>query len=159
MPAGAVGTVWAAETWLETVYVAGAWADSNALTPHAEVIVRVRGHNAVNPDSDYDILDGGLWVKDPGDQIFICFDWDAVQLAHGVTVADFTLSVEALEGDDGSPSAALMATEEDLLTGSRKMQARFSAGTLGALYRVDCSVTTSEGQIKERSIYIRIEER
>jgi hypothetical protein len=159
MPAGPVGSCWVETAFPETVWEDGSWGESESHTPHPDVTVRVRGQHAVTPAADYTILDGGLWVKDPSDAIFVCFDWDAVNLAASVTIEDSDFRIEALDVDDGSPSAALTSSAEDILSGARKTLIEVAAGTVGALYRIDNTITTTEGQVKERSIFVRVEQR
>jgi hypothetical protein len=121
------------------------------------VIVRIRG---VNPDNEFTIRDGGLWVKDPSDSPVILFDFDAEFLAAGVTIESLSFSIDALDVDDGSPAAALTIAlgTDSLVDDDRNVQAVFAGGTLGALYQVNCEIVTFESprQTHERSILIRV---
>lgn len=159
MPAGPLGTCWAPGAWADTCWEAGTWGDSDGAVPVPDVVVRVRGSHAVTPDAEFAVVDSGLIVKDPSDSIWLCFDWDAEHLAEGVTIEESAFTIEALEHDDGSPAAALTSASEDIVSDDRKTQALIAVGTLGALYRINNEIHSSDGQIKERSILVRVEER
>lgn len=97
----------------------------------------------------------------PNDKKVIVFDFDAVNLADGVTLTNaataYGITIEALIQ---TGSSALTFDNASLLAGSRKVQARFLATTarLGDRYRISCKGSTSESpaQDKEYSITVLI---
>jgi hypothetical protein len=102
------------------------------------------------------VSDGALITKDPSDVPVLVFDWDASHLASGVTITTSTFTITALKP---SADTALTKDQPSILSGSRKTQIRLAAGTLGALYRLDNTIVTSESpaQTKERSVKIKVE--
>lgn len=104
------------------------------------------------------VQDGALVTKDPADVSVYVFDWDAEHLASTVTIASSTFTITAIRP---STDTALTKDNPSVLSGNRKTQIRISAGTLGALYRVDNAIVTSESptQTKERSFFLRVEQR
>jgi hypothetical protein len=109
------------------------------------------------------VLPGGLVRLDPNDKRVIVFDFDTVNLADGVQLTNaastYGLTITAIKQ---AGVTALTFDNASLLSGNRKVQARFLATTASAgdRYRVSCKGTTNESpsQEKEYSIYVRIEE-
>jgi hypothetical protein len=104
------------------------------------------------------VADNTLIIKDPSDISVLVFDWDASHLTNGVTITTSTFTITALKP---TADTALTKDQPSILSGSRKTQIRVAAGTLGALYRLDNTIVTSESpaQTKERSIRIKVETR
>lgn len=104
------------------------------------------------------IADGGLVTKDPADISVYTVDWNALHLAAAVTISTNTFTITAI-----SPTGdtALTKDQESILAGLRTTQLRLTAGTLGAKYRIDNKIVTSETppQTKERSFFVLIENR
>lgn len=109
------------------------------------------------------VYPGALITLDPSDKRVILFDFDALNLADGVTLAnpgpDYGITIAALKQN----GATLLTFDNASLTGSsRKVQARFLAttATLGDRYTVSVKGTTSESpaQEKEYSITILIQD-
>lgn len=92
-----------------------------------------------------------MMVKDPGAGIDFAFDWSAAYpdgqavMASGWTVAP--------DVDEGGLSIAAMAHDLTRTT------VTLEGGIAGHVYRVTNRVTMSDGQIDERSVTMRVEER
>ena len=91
-----------------------------------------------------------LLIKDPGARIDYAFDWGDAYL-DGQTIEDASWAVEP-EVDGG---LAVAGESHDLL----RCAATIEGGVAGGLYRVTNRVVLSDGQIDERSIMLRVEER
>lgn len=158
MPAGPVGSVWAIDSWLQTVYEAGAWADAAGIPVSPDVIVRVRGHQGVAQANAFTIQDGGLITKDPSDAAVYQFDWDAEFLGASASIASSEWAITAIRpsGDE-----ELAQDDDDIVESDRQTQVRLTGGTLGATYRIDNAITTNENpdQVIERSCLVKIEQR
>lgn len=109
------------------------------------------------------VAPGATVELDPSDKRTILFDFDAVNLAASVTLTNSTplygITITALR-QQGATS--LTMDHPSLLTGSRKVQARFLAttATKGDRYRVSVKGSTNESpdQDKDYSIFIAIRE-
>ncbi|HEV2597360.1 hypothetical protein [Sphingopyxis sp.] len=91
-----------------------------------------------------------MMVKDPGARIDFEFDWhtaypdgQAVVASHWTVVPD----------EDGG--IVVSASAHDLLQAA----ATLAGGVAGHVYRITNRVTMSDGQIDERSVTMRVEER
>lgn len=91
-----------------------------------------------------------LLIKDPGARIDYAFDWGDAYL-DGQTIEDASWAVEP----DGAGGVAVAGESHDLL----RCAATIEGGVAGGVYRVTNRVTLSDGQIDERSIMLRVEER
>lgn len=117
------------------------------------------------------ILSGGLTTKDPDASKAIPGDWDTKSLAPTVTIVTSVWTITAL-----SPStidAALTKDSDAILTAaqataalqrtvtgdSRVTLVRLIGGTLGQLYELENTITTSEtpSQIKVGTVRVLIE--
>lgn len=105
------------------------------------------------------VYDGATITKDPADIIVQHFDWDAENLASGVTIVTATVEATGQSGD--TTTTPLTLDQVSILSGSRTVQFRTNAGAAGSLWRVTCNIVTDEtpAQTKERSIYISVVER
>lgn len=103
------------------------------------------------------VPDGSLLRKDPSDVRVFTLDWDAENLADGVTIVTSTWTITAIA--PSSSDTALTKDNDVVLSGLRKTQVRLLAGTLGQLYDVTNRILTSESptQTKERSFRVLIE--
>lgn len=105
--------------------------------------------------------DGAQITKDPASVQVYTFDWDAANLATGVTITSFTIAITAIAPSTTDAILTAVSTGSGLgiLTGSRKIAVKLSAGTLGQAYEVTCQIVTSEtpAQTKERSVRVLIE--
>jgi hypothetical protein len=101
---------------------------------------------------------GATYRIDPSEKRVIQFDWDAENLAAGVTVTS-TFTITGLKVASGV--ALLTKDNEIVLSGNRKTQVRLDAttATLGDLYELANTVTTNESpaQIKQQSIRVLVE--
>ena len=108
------------------------------------------------------IYDGDVDVKDPADVRVYTFDWDTENLAQSVTISSQTTAVAAVRpSGDTSLIVTTSGSGLGIQTGARTVKCKLSGGTLGALYRVTNTITTNEtpSQIKERSFFVRVEDR
>ncbi len=106
------------------------------------------------------VLPGDDITLDPSDARVILFDFDAVNLPASVTLSTPVITITALKQNGVT---ALTSDNAGLVSGNRKIQARFLAttATKGDKYRVSCKGTTSESptQTKEYSIFISVEDK
>jgi hypothetical protein len=105
------------------------------------------------------VPDGVTITKDPADASVLHFDWDAEHLGPAVTFSSTpTITAERLSGVATTP---LTIDQVALLSGSRKVRFRMSAGAEGSLWRITCAISTNEvpSQTKERSIYVSVVQR
>ncbi|MBR2174151.1 hypothetical protein [Sphingopyxis sp.] len=91
-----------------------------------------------------------MMVKDPGSRIDYEFDWGAAY-ADGQAV----LASAWLVAPDEDGGVAVAAAAHDLT----RTTATLAGGIAGHVYRVTNRVTMSDGQIDERSMTVRVEER
>lgn len=105
---------------------------------------------------------GATITKDPSDVLVYTFDWDAANLAAAVTITEFVATITPI--DPSTSDTALTKVDSGtglgIVSSSRKVAIKLSAGTLGQTYRVDCRIVTSEtpAQTKERSFFLLIEQ-
>lgn len=91
-----------------------------------------------------------LLIKDPGARIDYAFDWgDAYPDGQTIDVSSWSVEPDVAGG------VAVAGHSHDLLN----CTATIEGGVAGGLYRVTNRVTLSDGQIDERSIMLRVEER
>ncbi|NIJ39321.1 hypothetical protein FHR22_004068 [Sphingopyxis panaciterrae] len=91
-----------------------------------------------------------MMVKDPGTRIDIEFDWAAAYPdGQAVMTSEWAVAPEAPDG------VALAGAAHDLV----RATATLAGGVAGRVYRVSNRVTMSDGQIDERSLTVRVEER
>jgi hypothetical protein len=91
-----------------------------------------------------------LLVKDPDARIDYEFDW-AAAYPDGQAVMASGWTVAPVDGD----GIVVAAAAHDLT----RTTATLTGGVAGRVYRVTNRVTMSDGQIDERSMTIRVEER
>src|SRR5688572_31864802 len=110
------------------------------------------------------VAPGRLVVMDPNDKKIIIFDFDALNLAAGVELtnapAAYGITITPIKQNGVT---ALTFDNASLMTGNRKVRARFLAttATLGDKYRVSVKGTTNEAPVQEKeySIFILISDR
>lgn len=106
------------------------------------------------------ITPGALVTLDPSDKRVIVFDFDAVNLATGVSLTSYTLTITALKQNGVT---ALTSDNDALVTGNRKVRVRLLAttATKGDKYRVACKGITDESPVQEKeySIVVQVEDR
>jgi hypothetical protein len=115
------------------------------------------------------VRDGALVTQDPNDVRVYIFDWDTDNLAEDVTISSHTFTITRLRG---AASPALSKDSEAILTAwtddaghdygaLRTTRVRLSGGALGAVYRIDETIVTSESpaQTKERSFRLSIQQK
>ena len=105
------------------------------------------------------VYPGALITLDPSDKKVIIFDFDALNLAAGVTLTNastaYGITITAIKQIGAT---ALPFDNASLLSGSRKVQARFLAttATAGDRYSVACKATTSESPVQEKEYSITV---
>lgn len=91
-----------------------------------------------------------MMAKDPGARTDFAFDWNtAYPDGQAVMASEWVVAPEEEEG------VAVVAAAHDL----SRTTATLAGGVAGHVYRVTNRVTMSDGQIDERSVTIRAEER
>ena len=90
-----------------------------------------------------------FYLKDPGSRVDYAIDWTAY--LDGQVVAASLWSVVPAE----SGGIAVDATAQDLV----RTAATLTGGQIGHVYTVSNRVTLSDGQVDERSITLRVEQR
>lgn len=91
-----------------------------------------------------------MMVKDPGTRIDFEFDWTAAY-SDGAAIVASDWSVLPAEAGGVSVAGAAHGLLQTTVT--------LTGGVAGRLYRVTNRVTLSDGQIDERSVSMRVEER
>ena len=86
------------------------------------------------------------FIKDPDATLDFVFDWSD-WLATGETIASQDVTVE-----DG-------LTKGSVTESSGQVTVRLSGGTVNTRYSVACKITTSSGQIDERTMSILVKNR
>lgn len=90
------------------------------------------------------------FYKDPDATLDFLFDWtDWLQSAE--TISSHTVTI--------SPTGTGALTLDSSSVNSGIVTAWLSAGVLGTVYDVACSIETSDSRIDERTMRIRIQER
>ena len=89
-------------------------------------------------------------VKDPDSRIDVAFDW-AAACPDGWAIAASGWSVAPDEAEGVTVAAASHGLAHSIAT--------LAGGVAGHAYRVTNRVTMSDGQIDERSMAVRVEER
>lgn len=91
-----------------------------------------------------------LVIKDPDARIDYEFDWgDAYLAAQVIVAAQWSVVPEEVGG------VTVLAQSHDLLA----CRATLAGGAAGGTYRVTNRVTMSDGQIDDRSLTVRVEQR
>lgn len=102
---------------------------------------------------------------DPNDKRVIVFDFDELNLAANVELTNSgpTYGIVITPIKIADPAAVLTFDNAGLVTGNRKVRARFLAttATRGDRYRVSVKGTTNESPVQEKeySIYVNIQDR
>lgn len=91
-----------------------------------------------------------MMVKDPDSRIDFEFDWRAAYPDGQAVLASIW---DVVPGEPGG--VAVAAAAHDLM----QTTATLAEGIAGRVYRVTNRVTLSDGQIDERSMTVRVEER
>ncbi|HEY0596711.1 hypothetical protein [Sphingopyxis sp.] len=91
-----------------------------------------------------------MMVKDPGARIDFEFDWQAAYPDGQAIVASSWMVAPDEPGGIAVPAAA-----HDLVQAT----ATLAGGIAGHVYRITNRVTMSDGQVDERSVTMRVEER
>jgi hypothetical protein len=88
----------------------------------------------------------GRKKKDPEAKINYTVDWEP-WLPTGATIASVVWTVPSGITEEASSETTTTATIQ------------LSGGTAGAAYNIECKITTSTGEIDERTFQIQVEER
>lgn len=89
-------------------------------------------------------------VKDPDARVDYQFDWgEAYLAAQMIVMAEWSVTPTEPGG------ISILAESHDLLS----CAATLSGGVAGSTYRVTNRVTMSDGQVDERSLIVRVEQR
>lgn len=90
-----------------------------------------------------------LVAKDPGAVVDHAIDWSAYLAGQSVVASLWTVTPAEAGG---------IVVDDDAIEPVRTA-ARLSGGVIGRVYRVTNRVTLSDGQVDERSVTFRVEER
>lgn len=90
-----------------------------------------------------------LNIKDPQARIDHAIDWSAYLAGQNIVASQWSVSPQEAGG-----VTIVLATYEP-----QRSSARLEGGMAGRLYRVTNRVTLSDGQVDDRSIIFRVEER
>lgn len=90
-----------------------------------------------------------LYVKDPQARVDHAIDWSAYLAQQSLVASLWTVSPQ----EDGGLQV------EDAVFEAQRSSARLSGGIVGRVYRLTNRVTLSDGQVDERSVTMRVEER
>lgn len=93
----------------------------------------------------------GVLLKDPGARVEYGFDWNAEGQLAGRSIVSALWSAEPA----GAGALAVVASRiEGAVT-----RATVEGGTAGRIYRLTCRVTFSDGEVDERQLALRVEDR
>lgn len=93
----------------------------------------------------------GVLLKDPGARVEYGFDWDAEGLLAGRSIVSASWSATPA----GPGGLAVVASHiEGTVT-----RATVEGGAAGRVYRLACRVTLSDGEVDERQLALRVEDR
>ena len=97
--------------------------------------------------------DGLTFTKDPDSNEPRGLDWTRYleAIADDETIVTSTWVVD--------PTGELTLNSPSIVTGAKKTQVRYAAGTAGETYTVTNHIVTSSGVIDERSFLVRVRER
>lgn len=97
--------------------------------------------------------DGLTFTKDPDSNEPRGLDWTQYLAAIGANeiIASSSWTV--------APTGGLTLDSGSIVTGSKKTQVRYAAGTAGETYTVTNHIETNSGVIDERSFLVRVRER
>jgi len=105
------------------------------------------------------VLPGDLVSLDPSDKRIVIFDFDALNLAVGVTLSSYIFTIAPIQQNGAT---LLTADNVGLIAANRKVQARLLAttATRGDRYTVAVKGVTNESpsQEKEYSVIVKIED-
>jgi hypothetical protein len=105
------------------------------------------------------IRDGGLVQKDPSDVNVYEFDWGTLHLGVGVTIISSVFTVAAVRPASATvPTLTSSGSGLGIQPGSRSTKVKVTGGTLGAVYELTNTITTSEtpSQTKDRMCRIKV---
>lgn len=88
------------------------------------------------------------YIKDPSATLDYSWDWSAWLDEVGDTIASATVTVPA-----GLTAVGVPVVAEDVVT------QRVSGGTVDDAYTLVCQITTVDGLVDERSIYLTVSNR
>ena len=100
------------------------------------------------------VNDKALVTKHPTAKLVYTFDYDASNLAAGVTIITSTMTLSVISGLNTVTPASIDSV--GLLAGSRKTTFRLIAGVNGTRYRVTNEAITSETPAQTKVKYIDI---
>lgn len=89
--------------------------------------------------------------KTPAEVLDYSFDWDDFWLGDGETISTSEWSVSA---ENGETPAALIVDSSSNTTSLATVWV--SAGTVGVIYRMRNTITSSQGRTAVRTIYLQI---
>ncbi|MEC3949785.1 phage fiber-tail adaptor protein [Sphingobium sp. HWE2-09] len=90
-----------------------------------------------------------LYVKDPQARVDHAIDWSAYLAGQSLVASQWTVSPQEMGG----------VVVEGAAFQAQRSSARLSGGVAGRVYRLTNRVTLSDGQVDERSVTMRVEER
>ncbi|BBF69839.1 MULTISPECIES: hypothetical protein [Sphingomonadaceae] len=90
-----------------------------------------------------------LYVKDPQARVDHAIDWSAYLAEQSLVASLWTVTPEEAGG---------LMVEADAFEAQRST-VRLGGGVVGRIYRLTNRVTLSDGQVDERSVTMRVEER
>ena len=90
-----------------------------------------------------------LYVKDPQARVDHAIDWSAYLAGQNLVASQWTVSPQETGG----------VVVEGAAFQAQRSSARLSGGVAGRVYRLTNRVTLSDGQVDERSVTMRVEER
>lgn len=107
-----------------------------------------------------EIRPGDLITQDPDESRVYRFNFDRENLPADVTIDDYTITADLQKPPFyGSVPVAFDWDSDQKTLSDRAVDARFFGGTLGAIYRCACTITTNENpaQTKVRSFFVLIQ--
>lgn len=105
--------------------------------------------------------EGLAFEKDPQSTEPRGFDWTRylAALSDGETITASTWVTSGGLVDDVTDTTPLSVGSFSIVTGSKKTQVKYAAGTVGQQYRVTNHITTSSGVVDDRSFLVAVRQR
>lgn len=96
----------------------------------------------------------GVYIdKDPNSVLDYSLDW-VNWLPSGSTLSSATWNIVAISGD-----ASPLTIDTSAVTSTTKTTANLSAGTVGNIYTVECTIVTSDSYTDKRNFRVSVKNR
>jgi len=110
------------------------------------------------------VRDGAFVSQDPNDSLVYTMDWDTDNLLGSATISGHVFAITQLRGgatpalakDSESILPAWTDSEGHTYAALRTTQLRLTGGPLGAVYRIDETITTNESPSQTKNRHFKL---